>query len=89
MREDQRPDAAAAHDERAALAPAELERQTAELLPERNVMSLIAPGSTSGTSAAALLPVDGMPDDPMPADEPTPADEPMPWEGPPDSMHIM
>ena len=43
-----------------AIARDELERQTAELLPERNAMSLIAPGSAGGTAAAALLP-----DEPM------------------------
>ncbi len=43
-----------------AIAPDELASQTAELLPARNAMSLIAPGSTGGTPAAALIP-----DEPM------------------------
>lgn len=39
-----------------ALTPEELENQKAELLPERKAMALIAPGATTGTPAAALLP---------------------------------
>jgi hypothetical protein len=42
------------------LSAEELEGQSGEVLPERNMMSLIAPGSTTGTPAAALLPDEAM-----------------------------
>lgn len=45
--------------DRDALDEAEL-NQDAELLPDRQAMSLIAPGATSSTAAAAMLP-----DEPM------------------------
>jgi len=65
MHEHAPPDCAAADETAATEQPQaidaeELARQTAELLPERNVMSLIAPGATSATPAAALLPDDAM-----------------------------
>lgn len=65
MSQDQSPDAIGA-DETAtnepaeALAPEELSRLAGEALPQRHVMSLIAPGSTTGTPAAALLPDEAM-----------------------------
>lgn len=57
---------AAAHDKATAgqqpeaLTQDELERQIPELLPDRKAMSLIAPGATTGTPAAALLPDEAM-----------------------------
>jgi len=54
------PDETAATEQPEAVTPAELAAQSVELLPQRNVMSLIAPGSTSATPAAALLPDEAM-----------------------------
>ena len=65
MHEDASPDPMAAEktavgEQPEAVTPAELACHSAELLPQRNVMSLIAPGATSTTPAAALLPDEAM-----------------------------
>lgn len=46
-------------DHREPLTDTEL-HQDGELLPDREAMSLIAPGSTTGTPAAAMLPDESM-----------------------------
>lgn len=48
-----------ADDEKLPLTDEELEAN-GELLPDREAMSLIAPGSTTGTPAAAMLPDESM-----------------------------